>query len=110
MWKIHQHPSTDCSAHAPVASERNSRGHKTNKPWGKHYCYLLIGKTFMEAGKPNSKNRWIIQKKAILMFANAQEEFFYEKEILKFSYKVQEENDTCLGARWSWDDVPMKPL
>lgn len=44
------------------------------------------------------------------MFANAQEEFFYEKEILKFSYKVQEENDTCLGARWSWDDVPMKPL
>jgi hypothetical protein len=23
---------------------------------------------------------------------------------------VQEENDTCLGARWSWDDVPMKPL
>lgn len=44
------------------------------------------------------------------MFANAEEEFFYEKALLKFSYPVQEESDTCLGGRWSFDDVPLKPL
>ena len=41
---------------------------------------------------------------------NAEEEFFYKKTILKFNYSVQEESDTCLGGRWSFDDVPMKPL
>ncbi|NXC67353.1 BCCIP protein, partial [Anhinga anhinga] len=30
--------------------------------------------------------------------------------LLKFSYSVQEESDTCLGGRWSFDDVPMKPF
>lgn len=33
-----------------------------------------------------------------------------QKAILKFSYSVQGESDTCLGGRWSFDDVPMKPL
>lgn len=23
---------------------------------------------------------------------------------------MQEESDSCLGGRWSFDDVPMKPL
>nr|XP_003922154.2 BRCA2 and CDKN1A-interacting protein isoform X2 [Saimiri boliviensis boliviensis] len=84
--------------------------HKTNKPCGKCCFYLLISKTFVEAGKNNSKKKWSNQKKDELMFANAEEEFFYEKAILKFSYSVQEESDTCLGGRWSFDDVPMKPL
>ena len=44
------------------------------------------------------------------MFANAEEEFFYQKATLKFNYSVQEESNTCLGGRWSFDDVPMKPL
>ncbi|XP_057590162.1 BRCA2 and CDKN1A-interacting protein isoform X1 [Hippopotamus amphibius kiboko] len=87
-----------------------AEAHKTNKPCGKCYFYLLISKTFVEAGKSNSKKKWSSKKKDELMFANAEEEFFYEKAILKFSYSVQEESDMCLGGRWSFDDVPMKPL
>nr|XP_010951008.1 BRCA2 and CDKN1A-interacting protein [Camelus bactrianus] len=87
-----------------------AEAHKTNKPCGRCCFYLLISKTFVEAGKSNSKKKWSNQKKAELMFANAEEEFFYEKAILKFNYSVQEESDTCLGGRWSFDDVPMKPL
>lgn len=36
--------------------------------------------------------------------------FVVQKALLKFNYSVQEESDTCLGGRWSFDDVPMKPL
>jgi protein BCP1 len=36
--------------------------------------------------------------------------FLLQKAILEFSYSVQEDSDTCLGGRWSFDDVPMKPL
>ncbi|CAI9178265.1 unnamed protein product [Rangifer tarandus platyrhynchus] len=87
-----------------------AEAHKTNKPCGKCHFYLLISKTFVEAGKSSSKKRRSSQNKEELMFANAEEEFFYEKAILKFNYSVQEESDTCLGGRWSFDDVPMKPL
>ncbi|XP_040418780.1 BRCA2 and CDKN1A-interacting protein [Cygnus olor] len=85
---------------------------RTNKPCGKCHYYLLISKTFTEAAKSNSKKREgkRNQQKEELMFANAEEEFFYEKALLKFNYSVQEESDTCLGGRWSFDDVPMKPL
>ncbi|KAL4831185.1 hypothetical protein H8958_008435, partial [Nasalis larvatus] len=79
-----------------------AEAHRTNKPCGKCYFYLLISKTFVE--KPSNK------KKAALMFANAEEELFYEKAVLKFNYSVQEESDTCLGGKWSFDDVPMTPL
>ncbi|XP_054437660.1 BRCA2 and CDKN1A-interacting protein isoform X2 [Pteronotus mesoamericanus] len=82
---------------------------ETNKPCGKCYFYLLISKTFMEAGKNNSKKKQSSHKKDELMFANAEEEFFYEAT-LKFSYSVQEESDTRLGGRWAFDDVPMRPL
>ncbi|KAM5243405.1 BRCA2 and CDKN1A-interacting protein isoform 7-T7 [Hipposideros larvatus] len=54
--------------------------HKTNKPCGKCYFYLLISKTFVEAGKSNSKRS--TQKKDELMFANAEEEFFYENPVI----------------------------
>ncbi|KAM9617797.1 BRCA2 and CDKN1A-interacting protein isoform 2-T2 [Trichechus inunguis] len=84
--------------------------HKTNKPCGKCYFYLLISKTFVEAGKHSSRKKRSNQKTDGLTFANAEEEFFYEKAVLKFSYSVQDESDTCLGGRWSFDDVPMKPL
>ncbi|XP_006879930.1 PREDICTED: BRCA2 and CDKN1A-interacting protein [Elephantulus edwardii] len=87
-----------------------AEAHKTNKPCGKCYFYLLISKTFVEAGKTNSRKKWGDPKKEELMFANAEEEFFYEKASLTFSYSVQEESDSCLGGRWSFDDVPMKPL
>ncbi|XP_039337701.1 BRCA2 and CDKN1A-interacting protein isoform X4 [Mauremys reevesii] len=84
---------------------------RTNKPCGKCYYYLLISKTFTEIAKRSSKKRGeSTQQREELMFANAEEEFFYEKASLKFSYSVQEESDTCLGGRWSFDDVPMKPL
>lgn len=33
-----------------------------------------------------------------------------QKAVLTFSYSVQEESDSCLSGRWSFDDVPMKPL
>ncbi|KAM8911486.1 BRCA2 and CDKN1A-interacting protein isoform 3-T3 [Lycaon pictus] len=87
-----------------------AEAHKTNKPCGKCYFYLLISKTFVEAGKNSKKKGSNQEEKEELMFANAEEEFFYEKAILKFSYSVQEESDTRLGGRWSFDDVPMKPL
>ncbi|KAF1504507.1 BRCA2 and CDKN1A-interacting protein, partial [Megadyptes antipodes antipodes] len=84
---------------------------RTNKPCGKCHYYLLISKTFTEATKSSSKRReGRSQQKEELMFANAEEEFFYEKALLKFNFSVQEESDTCLGGRWSFDDVPMKPL
>ncbi|XP_062435571.1 BRCA2 and CDKN1A-interacting protein isoform X1 [Rhea pennata] len=84
---------------------------RKNKPCGKCHYYLLISKTFTEATKSNSKRReGKNQQKEELMFANAEEEFFYEKALLTFNYSVQEESDTCLGGRWSFDDVPMKPL
>uniref|UniRef100_A0A2K5Z9Y3 BRCA2 and CDKN1A-interacting protein n=1 Tax=Mandrillus leucophaeus TaxID=9568 RepID=A0A2K5Z9Y3_MANLE len=73
-----------------------AEAHRTNKPCGKCYFYLLISKTFVET--------------AAFMFANAEEELFYEKAILKFNYSVQEESDTCLGGKWSFDDIPMTPL
>lgn len=84
---------------------------RTNKPCGKCHYYLLISKTFTEATKSSSKRKeGRNQLKEELMFANAEEEFFHEKALLKFSYSVQEESDTCLGGRWSFDDAPMKPL
>ncbi|XP_078499641.1 BRCA2 and CDKN1A-interacting protein [Lissotriton helveticus] len=82
---------------------------RTNKPCGKCYYYLMISKTFKEAAKI-SRNPAGQQPKDELMFANAEDEFFYEKALLKFDYSVQDESDTCLGGRWSFDDVPMKPL
>ncbi|XP_075072094.1 BRCA2 and CDKN1A-interacting protein [Mixophyes fleayi] len=81
---------------------------RTNKPCGKCYYYLVITKTFMEAAKKSRGGG--LQGKDEMMFANAEEEFFYEKAILKFNYSVQEESDTQLSGRWSFDDVPMKPL
>ncbi|GAB1292813.1 BRCA2 and CDKN1A-interacting protein [Apodemus speciosus] len=83
---------------------------RTNQPCGKCCFYLLISKTFVEAGKSSSRKRRDGLPQEALMFANAEEEFFYEKAILKFSYSVQGESDTCLGGRWSFDDVPMKPF
>ncbi|KAM3913649.1 BRCA2 and CDKN1A-interacting protein isoform 2-T2 [Leptodactylus fuscus] len=81
---------------------------RTNKPCGKCYYYLLLSKTFTEAAKksggPGS------QAKEELMFANAEEEFLYENAVLKFNYSVQDECDSQLGGKWSFDDVPMKPL
>ena len=29
---------------------------------------------------------------------------------VKFNYSVQDETDSCLSGRWSFDDVPMKPF
>ncbi|XP_062435572.1 BRCA2 and CDKN1A-interacting protein isoform X2 [Rhea pennata] len=52
---------------------------RKNKPCGKCHYYLLISKTFTEATKSNSKRReGKNQQKEELMFANAEEEFFYE--------------------------------
>ncbi|XP_053306921.1 BRCA2 and CDKN1A-interacting protein [Spea bombifrons] len=82
---------------------------RTNKPCGRCYYYLILSKTFVEVAK-KAKGRTGSSPKNDLMFANAEEEFFYEEALLKFSYSVQEESDTQLGGRWSFDDVPMKPL
>uniref|UniRef100_A0A8D0DIB4 Protein BCCIP homolog n=1 Tax=Salvator merianae TaxID=96440 RepID=A0A8D0DIB4_SALMN len=81
---------------------------RTNKPCGKCYFYLLISKTFTDKNNTRKKGNSTHQKE--LMFSNAEEEFFYEKSLLKFSYSVEEESDSCLGGRWSFEDAPMKPL
>ncbi|XP_066096029.1 BRCA2 and CDKN1A-interacting protein isoform X4 [Saccopteryx bilineata] len=87
-----------------------AEAHEKNKSCGKCHFYLMISKTFVEVGGSSSGKKRGGRKQDALMFANAEEEFFYEKALLKFSYSVQEQSDTCLGGRWSFDDVPMKPL
>ncbi|XDB53986.1 hypothetical protein AB1E18_007462 [Capra hircus] len=90
-------PQIALPMHQQLQKER-AEGHRTNKPCGKcHFC-LLISRTFVEAGKSNSRKKRSNQKREELMF----------KAILKFNYSVQEESNTCLGGRWSFDDVPMK--
>uniref|UniRef100_A0A3P9LUC9 Protein BCCIP homolog n=1 Tax=Oryzias latipes TaxID=8090 RepID=A0A3P9LUC9_ORYLA len=81
---------------------------RTNKPSGRcHYC-VMISKTCKEASK-NIQSRGGAPKEDY-MFVNAEEEFFYEEALVKFHYSVQEEADSCLSGRWSFDDVPMKPF
>lgn len=81
---------------------------RTNKPSGMcHYC-LMISKTCKEATK-SIPGRGGAPKDEYL-FVNAEEEFFCEQAIIKFHYSVQEEADSCLSGRWSFDDVPMKPF
>ncbi|XP_055962644.1 BRCA2 and CDKN1A-interacting protein [Sorex fumeus] len=82
---------------------------RTNKPCGKCHFYLLISKTFVEAGKDGAGQRPRGPGKEELRFANAEEEFFYEKALLKFSFPVQD-GDTCLGGSWAFGDAPLKPL
>ncbi|KAM6951403.1 protein BCCIP homolog [Aplochiton taeniatus] len=86
--------------------EEMAEAQRTNKPSGKcHYC-LMISKTCKEV--PKSIPRGAPQKDE-MVFVNAEEEFFYEQATMKFNYSVQEETDSCLSGRWSFDDVPMKP-
>ncbi|XP_054593306.1 protein BCCIP homolog [Nothobranchius furzeri] len=81
---------------------------RTNKPSEKcHYC-LMVSKTCKEAAK-NVPARGGAPKEEY-MFVNAEEEFFYEQAIIKFHYSVQDDADSCLSGRWSFDDVPMKPF
>ncbi|XP_037547422.1 protein BCCIP homolog [Nematolebias whitei] len=88
--------------------EEMSEAQRTNKPSGKcHYC-LMISKTCKEATK-NIPARGGAPKEEYL-FVNAEEEFFYEQAALKFHFSVQEDADSCLSGRWSFDDVPMKPF
>ncbi|XP_071380087.1 protein BCCIP homolog [Centroberyx affinis] len=88
--------------------EEIAEAQRTNKPSGRcHYC-LMISKTCKEATKSIPARGGA--PKDELMFVNAEEEFFYEQATMKFHYSVQEEADSCLSGRWSFDDVPMKPF
>ncbi|XP_036121446.1 BRCA2 and CDKN1A-interacting protein [Molossus molossus] len=87
-----------------------AEAHRADRPCGKCCFYLLISKTFVEAGRSDSRKKQSSQRKEELVFANAEEEFFHERALLRFSYSVQEESGMCLGGSWSFDDVPMKPL
>ncbi|XP_028991047.2 protein BCCIP homolog [Betta splendens] len=87
--------------------EEIAEAQKTNQTSGRcHYC-LMISKTCKEAAK-NIPSRGAPKEEH--MFVNAEEEFFYEQAVIKFHYSVQEEADSCLSGRWSFDDVPMKPF
>ncbi|KAK2884644.1 protein BCCIP homolog [Channa argus] len=88
--------------------EEIAEAQRTNKPSGMcHYC-LMISKTCKEASKSIPARGGAAKEEHV--FINAEEEFFYEQAILKFHYSVQEEADSCLSGRWSFDDVPMKPF
>ncbi|XP_029933448.1 protein BCCIP homolog [Myripristis murdjan] len=88
--------------------EEMAEAQRTNKPSGRcHYC-LMISKTCKEATKSIPARGGAPKEE--LMFVNAEEEFFYEQATMKFNYSVQEEADSCLSGRWSFDDVPMKPF
>ncbi|AWP17895.1 Protein BCCIP -like isoform 2 [Scophthalmus maximus] len=85
--------------------EEIAEAQRTNKPNGRcHYC-LMISKTYKEA--KSIPDRGAGPK---FMFVNAEEEFFFEQAIMKFHYSVQEEADSGLSGRWSFDDVPMMPF
>ncbi|KAG2463312.1 BCCIP protein, partial [Polypterus senegalus] len=90
--------------------EEITEAQRTNKPSGKCHYYLLISRTFKEAKRVKESRSGGTQAKEQLMFANAEEEFFHEVAALAFNYSVQEESDSFLGGRWSFDDVPMKPF
>ncbi|XP_054898575.1 protein BCCIP homolog [Poeciliopsis prolifica] len=88
--------------------EEMAEAQRTNKPSGRcHYC-LMISKTCKEATKSIPARG--APPKEEYMFVNAEEEFFHEQAIIKFHYSVQEDADSCLSGRWSFDDVPMKPF
>lgn len=57
---------------------------RTNKPCGKCHYYLLISKTFVEAGKGSSRKKRGGPDREELKFANAEEEFFYEVRLRCF--------------------------
>ncbi|KAF6719397.1 BCCIP-like protein [Oryzias melastigma] len=88
--------------------EEIAEAQRTNKPSGRCCYCLMISKTCKEASK-NIQSRGGAPKEEY-MFVNAEEEFFYEEAVVKFHYSVQEEADSCLTGRWSFDDVPMKPF
>ncbi|CAL8380017.1 protein BCCIP homolog [Gadus morhua] len=89
--------------------EEIAEAQRTNQPSGKcHYC-LMISKTCKEVTK-SIPARGGAAPKEELLFINAEEEFFYEHATVKFNYSVQDETDSCLSGRWSFDDVPMKPF
>ncbi|XP_015231374.1 PREDICTED: BRCA2 and CDKN1A-interacting protein [Cyprinodon variegatus] len=88
--------------------EEMAEAQRTNKPSGRcHYC-LMISKTCKEATKSIPARGGAPKEEYI--FINAEEEFFHEQAIIKFHYSVQEDTDSCLSGRWSFDDVPMKPF
>ncbi|XP_012718264.1 protein BCCIP homolog [Fundulus heteroclitus] len=88
--------------------EEMAEAQRTNKPSGMcHYC-LMISKTCKEATKSIPARGGAPKEE--YMFVNAEEEFFHEQAIIKFHYSVQEDADSCLSGRWSFDDVPMKPF
>uniref|UniRef100_A0A8C6UGK5 Protein BCCIP homolog n=1 Tax=Neogobius melanostomus TaxID=47308 RepID=A0A8C6UGK5_9GOBI len=90
--------------------EEMSEAQRTNKPSGRcHYC-LMISKTCKEVSKNISRSGPQAVPKDEFVFVNAEEEFFYEQAELRFHYSVEEEADSCLSGRWSFDDVPMKPF
>ncbi|XP_057682292.1 protein BCCIP homolog [Corythoichthys intestinalis] len=88
--------------------EEISEAERTNTPSGKCHYYLMISKTCKEAGKSIPARG--SAPKDEYMFINAEEEFFYEHAVTKFHFSVQEDADSCLSGRWSFDDVPMKPF
>ncbi|KAL4640167.1 BRCA2 and CDKN1A-interacting protein [Arapaima gigas] len=87
--------------------EEIAEAKRTNKLSGKCHYLLMISKTCMASKKSVYRKPG---KQEQLTFSNAEEEFFCEQAILKFNYSVEEETDSCLGGRWSFDDAPMKPF
>ncbi|XP_042314410.1 BRCA2 and CDKN1A-interacting protein [Sceloporus undulatus] len=96
--------------HLLTSRKELTEAQRTNKPCGKCYFYLLISKTFTDKKTNARKKGSSAHQKEELMFSNAEEEFFYKNSLLKFSYSVEEESDSCLGGKWSFEDAPMKPL
>ncbi|TNN73848.1 Protein BCCIP [Liparis tanakae] len=86
--------------------EELEEAQRTNKPSGKCHYSLMISKTCKEVKSIPARGA----PKEEYLFVNAEEEFFYEQAVIKFHYSVQEETDSCLSGRWSFDDVPMKPF
>lgn len=77
LWAGLLGSAANTCVHTPCRKEL-AEAHGTNKPCGKCYFYLLISKTFVEAANSNPRKKRSSHKKDELVFANAEEEFFYE--------------------------------
>lgn len=78
LWALNRFNPAVTSVCVDACRKELAEAQRANKPCGKCHFYLLISKTFVEAGKSGSKKRRDGLQQEALMFANAEEEFFYE--------------------------------
>lgn len=79
---VRGHPNLTAATDTSLACRKElAEAQRTNKPCGKCHFFLLISKTYVDAGKDGSIRKPRGQGTEELRFANAEEEFFYEVHV-----------------------------